>query len=234
MQQVNVASGFSRQVCRRYILHPVYALHQRSYWASVCKQGAEARALFEASADEASFPKQLLLESLPSAHILSVRRVENGPQHDAYLARRSRLVADLSAAGVAWDEDAHARWAFHGTAHSTVDLITRPGSKGFDYVSPAVRNGCCYGHGVYLALAASLAHRYTAGPPAAPARRLLILCRALVGRAGLGRADEPRIPLGCHSLCDSLSAPTMFVVQDGAQACPCFVVEYVLPPQLAQ
>ena len=184
--------------------------------------------LFNASRAEAHFATQMLLESMPLANILSVQRVENGPQHDAFLKRRSALIAELSTSGVVWSEKSHAQWVFHGTVDAAVDQIIRAGSHGFDCSSP-VRNGRRFGHGVYLALAADRAHRYSAGPPDAPARRRMILCRALAGRAWQGQRDMREPPRGWHSLADRPESPSVIVLQDRAQACPCFVLTYTVP-----
>jgi hypothetical protein len=231
MQQRNEQQGMALPVRRRRVLHPVYALYHRSYWASAGRHGANTQTLFNASSAEAHFATQLLRESLPSAHVLSVQRVENGAQHDAFLRRRGALMAELATSGTAWSEEAHARWLFHGTADAAVDQIVGAGSPGFDCSSP-MRNGRHLGHGVYLAAEARRAHLYAAAAPApglaGPAHRRLLLCRALVGRACQGRADMRAPPPGGHSLCDFPRAPAIFVVP-GAQACAAFVVRYALP-----
>ncbi len=229
MQQRNARSGVDVPVRRRKVLHPVYSLYHRSFWGSAGSHGADVRTLFEASSTEIHFATQLVRESLPSAHILSVLRVEIGLQHEAFLRRRSALIAELSTSGTAWSEEFHARWLFHGTVDSIVDRIVSPGSLGFDCGSSSIRNGRRLGHGTYFAVEARRAHRYTLPPSGASAYRRMLLCRALVGRGWPGNVDMRAPPPGWHSLCDNPRAPSIFAVQESAQACPCFVVGYIVP-----
>jgi hypothetical protein len=188
------------------------------------------RTLFKAYSAEVHFVTQLLRETMSQAHILSVQRVENGPQHDAFLRRRRSLIAELATSGIAWSEESHARWAFHGTADAAVDQIVRPGSPGLDCTSIArLGNGSRLGRGAHLSPAADLANRCARAPPAAPLLRRVVLCRALVGRTWKGGEDLRGPPLGWHSLTDRPQSPSVFALPHSAQACPSFVVAYTVP-----
>jgi len=107
---------------------------------------------------------------------------------------------------------------FHGTSEPIARIIIR---EGFD---PSKNKTSAHGLGVYFSQRAVYSKNYCHATPGQDYVYMLV-CDVVVGRVGLGRANQP-IPPDCQSVTDNLKRPDMYVVNRREAALPRYLVAF--------
>uniref|UniRef100_UPI00398F4556 protein mono-ADP-ribosyltransferase PARP14-like n=1 Tax=Pristiophorus japonicus TaxID=55135 RepID=UPI00398F4556 len=150
--------------------------------------------------------------------IIGIEKIQNDDLRAAYLAKKSAMEVKKSA---------QERTLYHATDHSArLDIV----HKGFSKSS----NECQYGKGVYFT--ENLCHRRNLPRPLPDKNglRYVYQARVLVGQSALGQwwmtAPPPRSRLDPSDLFDSvvdhLLSPSIFVIFQGNQACPEYLITF--------
>jgi hypothetical protein len=144
----------------------------------------------------------------------------------------------LRGEGVAIAGGVHARWLFHGTDATTLELIVNNPTRGFTPHARKINASgkddklTLWGEGVYFARDAQYPNDFSFAKMAAVGTKNVLLCLVVTGNSVLGGADQ-QLHLKSRdgfvrydSMVDDLSTPEIFVVAEGGQASPAYVIQY--------
>jgi len=199
----------------------------REHWCSAGKRGTDEHKLFpvEMDSDEFAAVAADFLETLPTATIDELQRIENGYLHESFQLQATILQKRI---GREWDPLKMRRRLYHGT-EAVETIINSTDGHGF---LPLMTNVALYGDGTYFARDAS----YSDGGYAkelSNGQKQMLLVDVLVGRSAQGRHGMKACPLlpgeqytRYNSLVDNLDNPAIFVIHHSNQAYPAYLITY--------
>jgi len=147
--------------------------------------------------------------------VKKISRVQNIDRFKEYQLYRTELVKALGKNGI------NEKKLFHGTDYQAADSICK---DGFDW-RRCGKNGTVYGKGTYFALNS----KYSASgysTPNSSGECKMFLASVLLGNYAQGSPKLSVPPTGFHSLVDSVSSPTIFVVFERKQSYPEYLITY--------
>ena len=164
------------------------------------------------------------------AKILSVLRVENAAQELSWRSKYEGLEMNLQSEGMNITAGVHTRWLFHGTNEDSLWNIVRNPQNGFAPL--AARDVALWGKGIYFARDSEYSDRFGWVVPAKDGTKYIILSLVLTGMSSLG-SNQRSLHLQQRdghrtydSFVDMLSSPEIFVIGEGSNAYPAYVIKY--------
>ncbi|KAH3739708.1 hypothetical protein DPMN_046392 [Dreissena polymorpha] len=134
-------------------------------------------------------------------HIVKIERIQNRTLHEQYSSKKKQIEASFSRGNCE-------KMLWHGTAHTAVTSIKE---KGFDR-SYCGKNATVYGQGVYFAKDASYSAQDTYSPLDYSRHKKMFRCLVLTGEYTTGTAEMRHPPPNCHSSCNDIEGPYIFVI----------------------
>jgi hypothetical protein len=202
----------------------------KQLWASSAKRGRDKEKLFlvhQGGPEYIDIAGQFT-RTLPSATIVRIDRVENGPMRQAFALQASSLTKQI---GAGYDASTMQQRLFHGT-QAVEAIVNSTDGHGFLPLLAGSAVGAIYGDGTYFARDASYSN-------AGYARKLqngqkqMLLVDVLVGRSEKGEKGMKMtslIPGEQHirynSFVNDVSDPSIFVVQHSNHAYPAYLITY--------
>uniref|UniRef100_A0A8C6TQP8 Poly [ADP-ribose] polymerase n=1 Tax=Neogobius melanostomus TaxID=47308 RepID=A0A8C6TQP8_9GOBI len=183
--------------------------------------------LNESTAEYLTVANYVKKDGLLDKPIVSICRIQNQDLWEFYCRKKKQL---MRIHGVT---DIQERRLFHGTKNSNVDSICK---YNFD-IRVAGYHGHVYGKGIYFAVHATFADKYSAlyGTKTVDAQdvptRIMFLARVLVGKSTMGQRDlnKPDQVAEDHShdsCVDDIKCPKMYVIFDSNQIYPEYLIRY--------
>ncbi|KAM4712450.1 protein mono-ADP-ribosyltransferase PARP11-like [Anableps anableps] len=160
-------------------------------------------------------------DGLLNKSIISISRIQNLDLWEIYCRKKKQL---MKIKGV---KEIPERRLFHGTDSKNVDSICK---YNFDLRIPK-KNGRTFGNGIYFAIHASYADRYSTNSTVLPHdgnTKRIFLARVMVGEFKLGQHDllKPDDKNSYDSCVDDVNHPKIFIIFDPNQIYPEYLVEY--------
>eukprot|EP00040_Diaphanoeca_grandis_P031036 m.184889 g.184889 ORF g.184889 m.184889 type:complete len:297 (-) comp32211_c0_seq1:57-947(-) len=202
----------------------------RKNWVSPNQAGMETQKLFpvDATTDEYRMIVAEVNKTLPNK-IKLIERVENGLQHEQFSITADAIKRKLQNK---YDAKKMRQLLFHGCKSSDAlqNIVHNP-STGFNPLLSGTSTGALYGNGTYFARDARYSHQYANVLPSR--ERQILLVEVALGAWAPGRAGMKDYPLVAgkqyeryDSLVNDATWPSIFVVQQSAQAYPAYVITY--------
>jgi len=172
-------------------------------------------------------------ETFASKTIVQIQRVENKSQHERFCIMRDNTINQLrTLPEYSPAVDSEVQLLFHGTSpDNTIDKICKNPICGFAPLKSGDRTGDIYGRGTYFAHNAKYSDNYAATREDGTKR--LILASVVVGKWELGKQGMSitNVIRGSEyltftSLVNDVTRPTIYVVQQGCQVYPSYVITY--------
>uniref|UniRef100_A0A3Q2CQZ0 Poly [ADP-ribose] polymerase n=1 Tax=Cyprinodon variegatus TaxID=28743 RepID=A0A3Q2CQZ0_CYPVA len=156
-----------------------------------------------------------------SSSIVSISRIQNLDLWEIFCRKKKQLMRIQNVTEIP------ERRLFHGTDTKNVDSICK---YNFDLRIPKI-NGRSYGNGIYFAVEALYAGRYSSNSTTSQHNgntKPIFLARVLVGKFKLGRSsmqkpDDENQYLSCVN---DINHPKIFVIFDPNQIYPEYLIEY--------
>ncbi|XP_074518126.1 protein mono-ADP-ribosyltransferase PARP11 [Halichoeres trimaculatus] len=173
-------------------------------------------------------------DGLLDRYIVSISRIQNLDLFELFCRKKKHL---MRIHGV---NDIQERRLFHGTKIENVDTICK---YNFDARLPR-QNGRVYGHGIYFAIHASHADKYSMSstdplppfggrkqPLRCESTKIIFLARVMIGTPVAGQRDFLKPDHGMaensHDSCvDDIRNPKIFVIFDPNQIYPEYLIQY--------
>lgn len=205
----------------------------RSLWESTDQKGTDQEKLFAVAAATPEHVKVAIdfAKTLPARTIDRIDRVENGYQHEQFSVKVSSIANTI---GAAYDEQTMLRYLFHGTREvgtTRINSILNNPTAGFRPLMSGSTTGAIWGDGAYFARDAKYSHDYAATLPTG--QKQMFVVQVATGRWTQGQPGmkmPPLIPgeqyIRFDSRVDDVGNPTIFVVQEGSQAYPAYLITY--------
>jgi len=162
-------------------------------------------------------------KSFPAARISSIERVINPKLYRKYAVLKSSM--EMEDGSTMPDESI----LFHGTSHSTIDIIC---GRGFNR-SYCGKNATAWGKGVYFARDFLYSAHVTFSVPTKSGTKYVFQCRVLTGHYALGNPNliEPPVRVKStlqlyDSVVNDVAEPTIFVVFQDGTAYPEYLITF--------
>ncbi|XP_017270275.1 protein mono-ADP-ribosyltransferase PARP11 [Kryptolebias marmoratus] len=169
-------------------------------------------------------------EGLLNRSILSIRRIQNFDLWELYCRKKKQLMR------IRGTKDIPERRLFHGTDRINLDCICK---YNFD-LRLAGQHSHLYGKGIYFALHASYAGKYSnIGPTHSlysgwrgQQTKIIVLARVITGKIIAGqpefiKPDDKNIDNTHDSCVNDINYPTIFVIFDPNQIYPEYLIEFI-------
>jgi Ca2+-binding EF-hand superfamily protein len=221
----------------------------RRRWTSRSQRGLDDKKLWEVPRETEEFQRvERVFKAAPagtaaypglpqaaweSTRILSVERIENGPQVDgSAVPYCSAVRRSLQEQGVAFEAGSHVVWTFHGANDDAITSIVSNPIAGVQPLVAGSRACNIWGSGTYMARDAKyVADGKFCGNRPDGSRRML-MCLTTSGMSCLGDPAHKGLlpyrqkPHRYHSSVDSLSAPEIYVVQHAGAVMPAYLITF--------
>ncbi|XP_054910614.1 protein mono-ADP-ribosyltransferase PARP11-like [Poeciliopsis prolifica] len=163
----------------------------------------------------ADYVSQVGLLSRP---IVSIRRIQNLELLEIYCRKKKQLMK------IKRVQDIPEKRLFHGTDTKNVDSICK---YNFDLRTPA-RIGRTFGNGIYFAIHASYADRYSTNSARHGNTKIIFLARVMVGKFKVGNQGllKPDDENAFDSCVNDANNPKIFIIFDPNQIYPEYLIEY--------
>uniref|UniRef100_A0A3P9N3P1 Poly [ADP-ribose] polymerase n=1 Tax=Poecilia reticulata TaxID=8081 RepID=A0A3P9N3P1_POERE len=157
-------------------------------------------------------------DGLLSKSIVSISRIQNLELWEIYCRKKRQLMK------IKHVQDIPERRLFHGTDTKNVDSICK---YNFDLRIPK-KNGRTFGNGIYFAIHASFADKYSTNSTLHGNTKSIFLARVMVGKCNLGKPDllKPDDENAFDSCVNDANNPTIFIIFDPNQVYPEYLIEY--------
>jgi len=175
--------------------------------------------------------------SIRDYQVTKVERVQNIGHLTGLNTRTQVLRAALDKVGVNFEAGVHTRWLFHGAPHAAIRSIITDPVSGFKAVLSGTGTGDLWGKGIYFARDAAYSYYGTGSARFCYEEDgvfKIMLCLVLTGlscaadeRMKLRPYFQTEPALRYHSSVDSMSNPEMWVVSEGVDIYPAYVISFV-------
>lgn len=224
MLQTDLTTGRQRRIQRHFNLEkscscfsepPVFWDHFDTTTPYQLIQLSELSAEYQTVADYVKH------DGLLDKSIISISRIQNLDLWEMYCRKKKQL---MKIKGV---QEIPERRLFHGTEIKNVDSICK---YNFDLRIPK-KNGRTFGNGIYFAIHASFADRYSTNSTALGSdgnAKSIFLARVMVGKYKLGQPSllKPDDENSYDSCVNDTNHPTIFIIFDPNQIYPEYLINY--------
>uniref|UniRef100_A0A3P9N3D0 Poly [ADP-ribose] polymerase n=1 Tax=Poecilia reticulata TaxID=8081 RepID=A0A3P9N3D0_POERE len=206
MLQTDLATGKQRRIQRKF------SLEKSLISCKVKVKPLELTSEYKTVADYVSH------DGLLSKSIVSISRIQNLELWEIYCRKKRQLMK------IKHVQDIPERRLFHGTDTKNVDSICK---YNFDLRIPK-KNGRTFGNGIYFAIHASFADKYSTNSTLHGNTKSIFLARVMVGKCNLGKPDllKPDDENAFDSCVNDANNPTIFIIFDPNQVYPEYLIEY--------
>lgn len=237
MLQTDIKSGRQRRILRSYNVQRSCSCFSSVpvFWEMTdASCPYQLISLSESTAEYLTVANYVKKDGLLDRPIVSICRIQNQDLWEFYCRKKKQLMRIHAVT------DVKERRLFHGTRNTNVDNICK---YNFD-IRLAGHHGHVYGKGIYFAIHATYADRYSCSSKAAlplygrkakdieeEPSKVMFLARVLVGESTEGKKHlnkpdqvaENRI----HDSCvDDIKFPQMYVIFDANQIYPEYLIQY--------
>jgi hypothetical protein len=218
----------------------------RQFWQSTEKKGVGdqklfsvqpgtqefqcVKTIFKAQSDTPSFYRAD--QRWPHYEVSKIERIENGRQGENTETMYDNVRRSVANQEATFMGGVHSCWLFHGCSdEDALDSIINDEVVGFRSTLAGSNLGKLWGNGIYFARDAHYPDSHNLCVTTVDGEKKILMCLVVTGLFTQGDPNCSIPPYSFknhryHSLVDSVSKPEIFVVPDGAQVYPAYVITY--------
>ncbi|XP_005807491.2 poly [ADP-ribose] polymerase 11-like [Xiphophorus maculatus] len=221
MLQTDLTTGKQRRIQRNFNLEKSCSCFCGSpvFWENFDPTAPyQLIRLSELTSEYQTVADYVIRDGLLSKSIVSISRIQNLELWEIYCRKKKQLMKIKSV------QDIPERRLFHGTDTKNVDSICK---YNFDLRKPKT-NGRTFGNGIYFAIHASFAEKYSTNSTHDGNTKSIFLARVMIGKFKPGQQDllKPDDENAFDSCVNDANHPTIFIIFDPNQIYPEYLIEY--------